>query len=111
MTTFHKKLWLGLAVMAVLSPLGIYLPEKFGAGDAWGEWGSKTLKNMIGYLPEGFKKLADIWKAPVPDYNFSGEGASFGSQALSYIGSAILGVALVALLLYLISRIVIKHEK
>jgi len=110
-TRFHKKLWLGLAAMAILSPLGIYLPEKFGAGDAWGEWGSDTLKNMLGYLPEGLKKLADIWKAPVPDYNVGGEGASFGSQALSYIGSAILGAAVVALVLYLVSRIVFKHEK
>jgi hypothetical protein len=35
MTKFQKKLWIGLAIMALLTPLGIYLPKKFNAGDAW----------------------------------------------------------------------------
>jgi hypothetical protein len=111
MTKFQKKLWIGLGIMALITPIGIYLPEHFGAGEAWGEWGTEALEKMLGYVPEGMKKIADIWKAPVPDYNFSGEGASFGSQALSYIGSAIVGIVVVALVLYLLSKILIKHEK
>ena len=67
MKKFEKKLWLGLFIMAMLSPLGIILAEKFGAGDAWGEWGLNTLEKLLGYVPEGLNKTADIWSAPIPD--------------------------------------------
>jgi hypothetical protein len=111
MTLFQKKLWVGLGIMALLTPLGIYLPQRLGASEAWGEWGTEALEKILGYVPEGMKKIADIWKAPIADYNFGGEGASFGTQAVSYIGSAILGIAAVALVLYIISKILVKHEK
>jgi len=110
-TKFQKKLWLGLAIMALLTPLGIYLPQRFGAGEAWGEWGPGALEKILGYVPEGMKKIADIWKAPINDYNLSAEGASFSTQAFSYIGSAIVGIAAVALVLYIISKILVRHEK
>ena len=35
-----SKLWLGVIILAFLSPLGLLLPEYFKAGDAWGEWGA-----------------------------------------------------------------------
>jgi hypothetical protein len=111
MTRFHKKLWLGLVAMAVLSPLGIYLPAKFGAGEAWGEWAPDALKKLLGYVPEGLEKLSDIWKAPVPDYNVFGEGASFGHQAISYIMSGFIGMAAAGLAIYLIAKMVRKNEK
>jgi len=111
MTVFHKKLWLGLAAMAVLSPLGIYLPQKFGAGEAWGEWAPEALKKLLGYVPEGLEKLSDIWKAPVQDYNFFGEGASFGHQAVSYIISAFAGMMAAGLAIYFIARMIRKNEK
>ena len=76
MTKSQKKLWIGLLILSLLTPLGIILPEKFKAGGAWGEWGPEELEKLIGYVPKGLKRLADLWKAPVPDYNFGGEGAS-----------------------------------
>ncbi len=111
MTRFQKKLWIGLAVMALLTPLGIYLPEKFKSGDAWGEWGADKIQELLGYVPEGLKKLSDLWKAPVPDYNFGGENAAFGVQIISYIISGIIGIAAAAVLIYLISKFLVKHEK
>ncbi len=33
------KFLIGIAVLIVLSPLGLILPEHFKAGSAWGEWG------------------------------------------------------------------------
>jgi cobalt/nickel transport protein len=111
MTRFQKKLWIGLAVMALLTPLGIYLPAKFKSGDAWGEWGTDKIRELLGYVPEGLKKLADFWKAPVPDYNFGGENAAMSTQIISYILSGIIGIAAVALVIYLITKFVIKHEK
>lgn len=111
MMAFQKKLWIGLIIMALLTPLGIYLPEKMGAGEAWGEWGADALRKLLGYVPAELDKLADLWKAPVSDYNFGGEGASFGTQVLSYITSAFLGIGAVALIVYVITRILVRHEK
>ena len=111
MKKFEKKLWLGLLVMALLTPLGIYLPERFKAGDAWGEWGTDTLQELLGYVPEGLRKMAEFWKAPVPDYNFGGENAALSTQAVSYIMSGIIGIAAVALVIYLITKFLVKHEK
>ncbi len=109
-TPFQKKLWIWLIIMALLSPLGIILPEKFKAGDAWGEWGTDTLEKVLGYVPEGLKKLTDIWKAPITDYNLGGEDASLTVQIFSYIISGILGIVLVGGVVYLISRLLLKKS-
>ena len=111
MTTFQKKLWVGLLIMALLTPLGILLPEKFKAEEAWGEWGTEKLEKLLGYVPEGLKKLADLWKAPIPDYNFGGEGAPKTLQVLSYFISGLLGIGICALVVYLISRLMARHGK
>ena len=97
--------------MALLTPLGILLPEKFRAEEAWGEWGIDKLEKLLGYVPEGLKKLADFWKAPIPDYNFGGEGASMTLQAISYIASGLLGVGVCAFVVFMISRFMAKHGK
>jgi len=111
MTTFQKKLWIGLLVMALLTPLGILLPDRFKAEGAWGEWSTEKLEKLVGYVPEGLKKLADLWKAPVADYNFGGEGASMTVQVVSYIGSGLLGIVACALAVFLVSRYITRHGK
>jgi hypothetical protein len=111
MTKFQKKLWIGLLIMALLTPLGIFLPEKFGSGEAWGEWGIDKLERLLGYVPDRLKKLADLWKAPIPDYNFGGEDASVTIQVISYVVSGLLGLGACAFIVFLISRLIIKHGK
>ncbi len=108
---FERKLWLGLFVMAVLSPLGVILPEKFGAEGAWGEWGVDALEKLLGYIPGGLKKTADIWVAPIRDYSFGGEGAVLSTRIVSYIVSAFIGIVLACIIIYVISRLLFKHEK
>ena len=111
MTRFQKKLWIGLFIMALLTPLGILLPEKFKAEEAWGEWGIEKLEKLLGYVPEGLRKLADLWKAPIPDYNFGGEGAPMTLQVISYVVSGLLGLGLCAFVVYMVSRIMKRHGK
>lgn len=111
MKKFENKLWLGLFIMALLSPLGIILPEKFGAEDAWGEWGLDALEKLLGYVPEGLKKTADIWTAPIPDYNFGGDGALLPAKILSYIVSGIIGFILASVVMIIISKYLFKNEK
>lgn len=111
MTKSQKKLWIGLLILTLLTPLGVILPEKFKAGGAWGEWGPEELGRLIGYVPKGLKRLADLWKAPVPDYNFGREGASLTTQVLSYLVSGLIGVLVVGLAIYVIAKVIFKNEK
>ena len=111
MTRFQKKLWIGLLIMALLTPLGILLPEKFKAEETWGEWGPEKLEKLLGYVPEGLKKLADLWKAPIADYNFGGEGASMTLQVVSYLVSGLLGIGICAFVVYMVSWFMARHGK
>jgi cobalt/nickel transport protein len=107
----QKRLWIGLIVLALLSPLGIILPEKFNAGDAWGEWGAETLGKLLGYVPDGLSKYSELWKAPIPDYNLGGDNATMTFKILSYIVSGFIGILVTGLIVYVLSRLLVKHEK
>ncbi|MBI4743665.1 MAG: cobalamin biosynthesis protein [Actinobacteria bacterium] len=100
----YKKLWIGLVVLIILSPLGIIIPAKFNAGSAWGEWGSDEIKSMIGFVPKGMKKLETIWSAKIPGYNFPGFNG-WALSGLGYILSAIIGTFIIIFLCYLIGKI------
>ena len=99
------KLWIGIVILAILSPLGLLLPEHFKAGGAWGEWGVDKLQKLVGYVPKGLAKLSSLWKAPVPDYVFNGsEGKSLSHLSLAYIVSALIGIVLVVIVTLIIGR-------
>jgi len=90
----YRKLWIALVILALLSPLGLYLPRIMNAGAAWGEWGVDEIKQMIGYAPPGMERTTDLWKAPLPDYALPGqENAPLSRLSLWYILSAFLGIA------------------
>ncbi|NIM69773.1 MAG: cobalamin biosynthesis protein, partial [Xanthomonadales bacterium] len=89
-----RRLWIIVLALAVLSPLGLWLPERLGAGDAWGEWSAEDLGRHIGFIPRGLARIADLWKAPIPDYGPPGwEGKSVVFQSLAYVVSAVVGLA------------------
>jgi hypothetical protein len=88
------KLWIGLGILAVASPLGLYLPAKFKAGGAWGEWEGNELGHLVGFVPRGFRNLATLWHAPLPDYAFRGmQHADLAHLSFAYIVSALIGAA------------------
>lgn len=88
------KLWIGLAILIALSPLGILLPQAFQAAGAGGE------------------KLSQIWRAPLPDYAIKGwEQKGLGHSSIAYIISAASGIAVVALLMFLIGRILTRKRE
>ncbi len=104
-----KKLWVGIGILILLSPLGIILPDIFKSGGAWGEWGAEGLEKITGYIPEGLKKLSGLWKAPIPGYEFSGwKGLFKGSVA--YIISGVIGVGLVVLVSILIGKFLARKN-
>jgi len=103
------KLSIGLGILIILSPLGLFLPEHFKAGSAWGEWGIDEIGKLAGYVPKGLEKLASLWNAPIPDYAFRGwEDKGLGHLSLAYIVSAGLGIIIVAIVTIFIARILIK---
>ena len=107
-----KKLWIGLAVLVILSPLGLILPAKFNAGSAWGEWSADELHNRVGYTPSGISKAENLWKAPMPDYAFKNQESSpLHTLSISYIISAVVGISLITGITFLLSRILIKREE
>jgi hypothetical protein len=106
------KLWIGLAVLILLSPLGLYLPARFGAGSAWGEWSGEEIERLVGYLPSGMARLADRWAAPMPNYALPGqETAPIGALSLSYLLSAAVGVGVVVLLSILLGKALARRER
>jgi len=86
------KLWIGIVVLIILSPLGLILPKHFKAGGAWGE-----------------AKLSSLWKAPLPDYAFKGwEEKGLSHSSIAYIISALLGIVIIVIAVWLIGKILLK---
>lgn len=94
-----------MAILVMLTPLGLIIPEHFKAGSAWGEWGAGEIQKLIGYIPRGLEKLSSLWNAPMPDYALKGwEANPVLSSSLAYIISAIAGIALTAGIILLLGK-------
>jgi cobalt/nickel transport protein len=107
-----NKLWIGIIILILLSPIGLILPEKFEAGTAWGEWGLDEIEQQLGFVPEGMEQSAETWSAPMPDYAFKNqEEAPISVQSISYIISGIIGVAIVAAISLIIGKLLAKREE
>ena len=104
-----SKLWVGIAILIVVSPLGLILPEHFKAGSAWGEWGADEIQTFVGYVPKGLTKFASFWNAPIPDYAFKGwKEKDLSHLSFAYIISAVVGIILVSVLAWLIGKTLTK---
>lgn len=88
------KLWIGVGILVLLSPLGLVMPERLGSKTAWGEWAPHEIAGFTGYIPQGLGKLSSLWDAPLPDYAFKGRGEKDPARlSLAYMLSALVGVA------------------
>lgn len=99
-----RRLWTAVAVLAILSPLGLWLPSAFGGGAAWGEWGSDELKGLLGFVPAGLARLENAWSAAFPDYAVAGLQGPLG-EAVGYIFSAALGIGVIAGVAWALTRV------
>jgi len=105
------KFWIGLAILVILSPLGLLLPGYFKADGAWGEWGVDEIRKLIGYVPQGLNKLSQFWNSPMPDYAFKGwENKSLVHLSISYVVSAIIGVLVIICAVFLIGKFLSKNK-
>jgi len=100
----YKKALIGLIALVVLCPLGL-----LASGTAWGEWGLNEMQDILGYVPQGLSKLADINHiAFLPDYSVPAFGESLGGQAAGYYISAIVGIIIITALAFGIGRIIAR---
>ena len=107
----QKKILIFLLFLCLITPIGILLPMFFNAGDAWGEWSAQTLKELIGFVPQGLAKYSDLWKAPILDYSMNSADKSIVHQSGFYIVSGILGATVTYVVMLLIARLITKNEK
>lgn len=97
-----RGLWIGLAVLVIASPLGLLAP-----GTAWGEWGAAELIALgLPAIPTGLAKLSNLWSAPLPDYEVS----ALGNANLAYIFSAIVGIFITIVVVWLFTLLVTRAK-
>ncbi len=104
-----QRLWLAIAVLMLLTPLGI-----LAAGTAWGEWKPEQLASAAhavrasdagSVVPAGVEKLANLWTAPFPAY----APTFVRSRSFGYLLSAMFGVGLL-LVVSLLARSVLERR-
>jgi cobalt/nickel transport system permease protein len=105
-----RKLWGALALVLLLTPLGI-----LASGAAWGEWGAKDFTSAAGRAqiaaasgnvaapaaaPSGMARLTGLWTAPLPDY----APHFVKSAAFGYLLSAMFGVGAILAVVWMLQR-------
>lgn len=108
--TTGKKLWTGIALLVLLSPLGLIIPALFGAGGAWGEWGLAEVEKLAGFLPDGMKKFVERRSSPLSGYALPGQGPGLAGRSMGYVAAAAIGVGLTAGAGWLLARLLGRRE-
>jgi len=112
-----KPLWIALAVLAILTPLGI-----LAAGSAWGEWSvsdflhPETRQHIANASagqappsqpPSGLQRLAPLWTAPFSRY----APPFLKNTALGYMLSALIGMALIIVIALLAGALLRRRSR
>lgn len=107
----RRRLVFGLSILAILTPLGLLVPRWLGAGSAFGEWSPTELASRVGHVPSGLASAASTWHAPLPDYGLPWTaGAPTWVHVVLYLGSALLGVAILLTTLAVLRRRPVRKE-
>ena len=95
--------WAGLAILALLTPLGLLAP-----GTAWGEWGTQELGNMgLSFIPQGMQQISGLWAAPMAGYAVP----TMGNETVGYVLSALTGILIVVGVAWLFSFLATNGAK
>jgi cobalamin biosynthesis protein CbiM len=104
-------LWIALAILMVLTPLGI-----LAAGSAWGEWSPEEFSSLAARqriaaasgnrlppaaVPAGLQRMAAFWTAPMPRY----APPFLKSAVFGYALSAMAGSGIIILVFLAVGRI------
>lgn len=105
-----RQFVLMLIVLALLAPIGLWLPAMLGSGSAWGEWSAQEIARMVGYTPGQLERVGSLWSAPLPDYSLGAEGGPLWSQSLAYVFSGITGAVVVVAVVLLVRKATSAHR-
>jgi cobalt/nickel transport system permease protein len=113
-----RPLWVGLAVLLILTPLGL-----IASGTAWGEWAPEDFDDPAGRqeiaagslnaalpgerAPEGLRRWSALWDAPIPDY----APPLLRSETAGYVLSGMLGVGLILALALLLDGVTAARRR
>jgi len=112
-----KPLWIALALLLALTPLGI-----LAGGAAWGEWAARDFsdaatrgriaaasRNMAPPLraPQGLERLYSMWTAPFPQY----APAFVRRPAVGYVLSAMFGSGIIILVFLIVSAAAVRKKR
>ena len=94
-----RRLWVLLAILVALVPLGLLAP-----GSAFAEWSASDLETIFGMTPPaGLTGLERLYNAPFKDYSVPG-ATTFTQLSLAYILAAVIGVSVLGLGLFAVYR-------
>jgi cobalt/nickel transport system permease protein len=96
----YKWLYILIFALIIICPLGLLAP-----GTAWGEWAADEIKEMVKFIPSGMKNGINF-ETIMPDYNIP----VLNNEIISYIISAIVGVALLLIIFKVVSAIFKKKS-
>ena len=111
MNKLQRKILIALIILSVVTPIGIFLPVLFNTGNAWGEWSAETVKELIGYIPQGLAKYAGTQKAPLAGYTFNGNDSSLIHQSGYYIVCGIIGAMTTMIVTLILSKLIVRNGK
>jgi len=108
-----RRLWIAVAMLMLLTPLGI-----LAAGTAWGEWSPAELargassraaavRSLRPEAPSGMQRLSHLWTAPFPAY----APAFVRSRGFGYLLSAMFGVGLLLCLSLAAQRVLERQRR
>jgi cobalt/nickel transport system permease protein len=112
-----RKLWVGFALLLILTPLGI-----IAAGSAWGEWSAQDFSDTQARrqmaaashnqqppaaAPSGLARLSSVWTAPLARY----APPFIRSAAFGYFVSAAVGSGLIILATLLLNRLLARKPQ
>jgi cobalt/nickel transport system permease protein len=95
-----RRLWVLLAVLVVLVPLGLLAP-----GSAFAEWSASQLETLFGMTPPaGLTSLESLYNAPLSGYSVPG-ATTLTQLSLAYVLAAAIGVSVLGLCLFAFYRV------
>ena len=98
--SIFRRLWVLLAVLVVLVPLGLLAP-----GSAFAEWSASQLETLFGMTPPaGLTSLESLYNAPLSGYSVPG-ATTFTQLSLAYVLAAAIGVSILGLCLFAFYRV------
>lgn len=91
-----------LLTLAILTPIGLLTQNP-----AFGEWTQEEIKKMLGFVPEGLKKYAEVYRFDLfDDYSVK----FISNPYIGYVLSALIGMAVIFAIFFLLKYLMTERK-